>query len=144
MPVTRREAIERLAEIGTCEIPDWVLGLFPEKPGCGFVLRPRPGFPYLYEHAAEQNPYRRLRVICTAAVEADGKRWIHVSFSKPREAPSWADASRVKRVFIGDERKAIQVHPPASEYVNDHPFCLHWWSCLDGDGLPDFRHKGTV
>jgi len=134
------------------EIPDWALDLYPRNPGHGFVLRPQhgfalrphPGIPYRYEHVAEQDKRGRMLVICTAAVEADGKRWMHVSFSRPNTMPSWADASRVKRVFVGADRKAIQVHPPESEYVSDHPFCLHWWSCLDGDGLPDFRHKGTI
>jgi hypothetical protein len=58
--------------------------------------------------------------------------------------PSWEDCRLVKDTFIGRDRRALQILPPASEYVNIHPYCLHLWSCLDGAGLPDFRHGGQI
>jgi hypothetical protein len=126
------------------EIPDWVLPLFPLEPGQGFVRRPREGIPYRYVDVREVNVDHRLAVICTARVEADGQRWIHVSFARPDKVPTWADASRVKRVFVGEERKAVQVMPCVSEHVNFHPHCLHLFACLDRDPLPDFRVLGTI
>ena len=33
----------------------------------------------------------------------------------------------VKTVFWDREDCVVQFHPPESEYVNDHPFCLHLW-----------------
>ena len=82
----------------------------------------------------------RLRVICSVAREADGKRWLHVSLSRAHKVPFWADVRRVKDLFIGPDRKAIQVLPRAAEYVNIHPHTLHLFCCLEGDTLPDFTH----
>jgi hypothetical protein len=114
--------------------PDWALDLFPRAP----VMFVHTGS-HVYEHAAV-----RMRVICSAAVYGDGKRWMHVSVSRPNALPDWNDLRLVKDTFIGRDRKAIQILPPASEYVNDHKYVLHLWACLDGDGLPDFRRNGTI
>jgi hypothetical protein len=70
----------------------------------------------------------------------EGKRWIHFSIAHPSRIPHFEELRRYKDAFLGVERKAIQVLPPKSEYVNIHPYCLHLFSCLDGDGLPDFTH----
>jgi hypothetical protein len=80
-----------------------------------------------------------LSVIVSESIERDGRVWLHVSMSRPTRLPTWSDMRRVKDAFIGKERKAIQVFPPDSEYVNQHPYCLHLFCCLDGDVLPDFR-----
>ncbi len=85
-----------------------------------------------------------LKVIISGRVEDDGRRWIHVSCSHRNRLPSWQTLREVKDTFIGKERKAIQVLPPQSEYVNLHNYGLHLWCCLDGDGLPDFRIDGLV
>lgn len=87
---------------------------------------------------------RGLFVMVSGAVELDGRRWIHVSVSRRDRLPSYDDLALVKRAFIGDERKALQVFAPSSEHYNLHAFCLHLWCCLDGDGLPDFRAMGQV
>lgn len=84
-----------------------------------------------------------LMVIVSGRTEADGRRWIHVSFSHPNRSPTWETTVLVKKAFLGD-RKALQVLPPEAEYVNIHPYCLHLWCCLDGDGLPDFRVGGEI
>ncbi len=83
-----------------------------------------------------------LGVIISGCTEGDGRRWLHVSASHKNRPPTWDKMCEVKRLFIGPDLRAIQVHPPASEYVNIHPYCLHLWACLDGDGLPDFRKDG--
>jgi hypothetical protein len=44
-------------------------------------------------------------------------------------------------LFVGKERKAVQVLPPASEYVNIHPHCLHLYAAIEHDPLPDFRMR---
>jgi hypothetical protein len=84
-----------------------------------------------------------LGVILSLAVELDEKLWLHVSMSRARQLPSWEDIRRVKLLFIGRERTAYQVLPPESRYVNIHPFCLHLWTCLDGDVTPDFTRGGS-
>lgn len=84
-----------------------------------------------------------LTVVVSGRTEADGKKWIHVSASHPNRPPTWATMCVVKERFLGD-RRAIQVHVPRDQWVNLHPYCLHLWCCLDGDGLPDFRVVGST
>jgi hypothetical protein len=80
----------------------------------------------------------RTIVIASASVEGDGKRWLHVSVSHANHLPTWDTLRTVKDDFIGKDRKAVQIFPRASEYVNINPNVLHLWHCLDGDVLPDF------
>lgn len=120
------------------DIPEWAADLFPSQP-------------LLFEHLGNYSfrqigvrPMVALRVICSARLEADGKRWMHVSCSRQDRLPDWQDLRLVKDTFIGRDRLAIQVLPRASEYVNCHPRVLHLWSCLDSDPCPDFRHEGMI
>lgn len=41
--------------------------------------------------------------------------------------PTWEEMCWIKGQFWGPEDRVIQYHPPASEYINDHPYCLHLW-----------------
>jgi hypothetical protein len=63
-----------------------------------------------------------LRVIA-----ASGLGWDHVSVSLPDRTPTWAEMHFVKRAFFEDHETAMQLHPPESDYVNQHPHCLHLW-----------------
>jgi hypothetical protein len=63
-----------------------------------------------------------LRVIFS-----DGIGWNHVSVSLPTRCPSWEEMCYVKNVFFDPEETVMQLHPPESTYVNNHPFCLHLW-----------------
>lgn len=83
----------------------------------------------------------RMLVLASYNTARDGSNWWHVSMSKPSELPSWADVREAKDLFVGRERKAIIVLPKASEYVNLHPHCMHLWSPLETDPLPDFRQE---
>lgn len=86
-----------------------------------------------------------LAVIASVDQELDGKLWLHVSLSRAKRLPSYEDMTRVKRLFIGRQRYAYEVHAPEAKHVNIHPFCLHLWCCLDGPVLPDFtRGGGTI
>ncbi len=80
-----------------------------------------------------------LRVIVDCEQKSDGKRWLHVSFSRKNWTPSHQDACMVKVAFIGN-RYAYAVFPPADRYVNIHEHCLHLWALAEGDGrvLPEF------
>lgn len=100
------------------------------------------GAQYVY-----QRSIHKMFVIVSAGMEQDGRRWLHVSVSKPptrskNKMPSYNDLRHVKEVFVGRDRKAIEVHAPAAEHVNLHTGVRHLWSCLDGDPLPDFT-QGT-
>jgi len=81
-----------------------------------------------------------LRVIIDCEEKSDGKRWVHVSFSRAKWIPSHQDTSMVKDAFIGEGRYAYTVFPPSDRYVNIHQNCLHLWASCEGDGrvLPEF------
>ena len=48
--------------------------------------------------------------------------------------------SLTRRLFLGEDVKAMQVFPPKDRYVNLNPYVLHLFVCLseEGDGLPEF------
>ncbi len=69
------------------------------------------------------------------AMSGDGLGWEHVSVSFPDRCPTWAEMCKVKELFWDDDDTVIQYHPPKSDYVNCHPFCLHLWRPV-GIGLP--------
>jgi len=83
-----------------------------------------------------------LRVLTSVAMESDCQFWLHVSCSRTNQLPSYDDLKRVKAVFIGDDRKAIEVHPPRREHVNINPFVRHLWCCLTDNPFPDFTKGG--
>lgn len=65
-----------------------------------------------------------LAVIASSGEETG---WEHVSVSLPNRCPSWTEMAMVKESFWEDHETVLQLHPPRSEYVNNHPFCLHLW-----------------
>ncbi len=63
-----------------------------------------------------------LRVIAS-----DGMGWEHVSVSRSDRCPTWEEMCQVKALFWDADDCVVQFHPPESDYVNNHPFCLHLW-----------------
>jgi len=61
------------------------------------------------------------------ALASDGEGWEHVSVSFPHRCPTWEEMCEVKRIFWSDDDCVVQFHPPRSDYVNVHPYCLHLW-----------------
>lgn len=53
--------------------------------------------------------------------------WEHVSVSTAVRCPTWEEMCFVKGLFWDSEDVVIQFHPRASEYVNNHSYCLHMW-----------------
>jgi len=74
----------------------------------------------------------------------NGKRWIHVSLSRKNRIPDYDDMTRVKRDFIGEDKRAIMILPSKLYWVNIHQYCLHLFHCEDGDGLPEFSRNGMI
>jgi hypothetical protein len=72
---------------------------------------------------------RVLRVIACDGAETG---WDHVSVSleDKRKCPSWEEMCVVKRLFWNDSETVVQFHPPESDYINQHPGCLHLWRCV--------------
>jgi hypothetical protein len=76
-------------------------------------------------------------------VASDGSGWTedglpgppfeHVSVSCQARCPTWPEMAFVKSIFWSDEELVLQFHPPKSEYINDHEFCLHLWRPIGVD-----------
>jgi hypothetical protein len=77
--------------------------------------------------------------VCLEAEFIDDKLWLHASFSRRDRDPNYFGMTRVKETFIGANRKAIMVLPKREEHYSFSKHCLHLYSPLDGDPLPDFR-----
>lgn len=85
-----------------------------------------------------------LRMMASAMRELDMQHWLHVSISREDCLPSYEDLCKTKTEFIGEDKTAIQVFPPKAKHVNLHPYCLHLWTCLTSNPLPDFTRGGDV
>ncbi len=66
-------------------------------------------------------------------IASDGAGWEHVSVSRQDRCPTWAEMCEVKDLFFGPDEWVLQFHPAASDYVNNHPFCLHLWRPIGVD-----------
>lgn len=75
----------------------------------------------------------QLKII-SSGVDSEYK-WEHVSVSLEGRAPNWAEMCFVKDLFWTEEECVVQFHPPRSEYVNHHPYCLHLWKPI-GTNIP--------
>lgn len=62
-----------------------------------------------------------------SVIACSGGGWDHVSVSSKKRCPSWHEMCRIKEMFFGDNVTAIQYHPLKSDYINEHPRCLHLW-----------------
>lgn len=69
-------------------------------------------------------PHKKARFMVIAS---DSIGWEHVSVSMPDRCPTWKEMCLIKDLFWDPEDTVIQYHPAESEYVNNHPFCLHLW-----------------
>lgn len=136
-----RELIDRARE-GMPPTEAWQREVCPPPPQpCDRFIDGEDGYAWVGRIGAA-----RLKVIVSANRETDGKRWLHVSVSSGARGQrvDWYDLVRVKNLFIGRDKYAIQVFPPESQYVNIHDV-WHLWSCLDGHPLPEFsRGLGTI
>lgn len=60
-------------------------------------------------------------------IASNGEGWEHVSVSLKHKTPSWETMCDIKEMFFEDDETVLQYHPPKSEYVNIHKYCLHLW-----------------
>jgi hypothetical protein len=68
--------------------------------------------------------------VTLAVFAGSGMGWDHISVSTATRCPTWAEMEAVARVFFKDDEVAMQLHVPASDHINNHPFTLHWWRPL--------------
>lgn len=73
--------------------------------------------------------YIPFKTVTLKVIVCDGSEsgWDHVSVSLPNRCPNWVEMSHVKDLFFSDDETVVQFHPKRSEYVNNHPYCLHLW-----------------
>lgn len=65
-------------------------------------------------------------------IASDGCGWEHVSVSLPDRCPTWDEMCAIKALFWDAEDAVMQLHPPRSTWVNNHPYCLHLWRPVEG------------
>lgn len=53
--------------------------------------------------------------------------WEHVSVSTRKRTPNWYEMEHVCRLFWSEDETVMQLHPPRSDWVSNHPHCLHLW-----------------
>lgn len=100
------------------------------------------------------NGYFCLRIngVPVKCIASNGMGWRHVSVSihGSNLPPSWSIMSQVKDLFWEPEDWVVQFHPAHSEYINNHPGCLHLWQPLNAEfPKPDrillgFRDQGDI
>lgn len=74
-----------------------------------------------------------LTIIACDGKDDEAQGWEHVSVSCRNRCPNWLEMNFVKGLFWRDDETVIQFHPAKSEYVNQHPYCLHLWKPVDQD-----------
>lgn len=81
----------------------------------------------VWERLTGQN----IQVIEDITTKSDGRKWLHVSVSKPNhKMPTYDDLQLVRVLFVGEHRECYQVFPTKERYVNLGNV-LHLWACLD-------------
>lgn len=73
---------------------------------------------------------RDLRVISSPGDADQEIPWEHVSVSLPNRCPNWVEMDYIKSLFWDNEETVMQLHPPRSKWINNHPYCLHLWKPL--------------
>lgn len=92
-------------------------------------------------NGAFQIPHPKISNYTLNCIVADGEGWDHVSVTvtslvkKVERCPTWEEMCFVKSLFWEDEESVMQLHPPKSQWVNNHPYCLHMWR-PQSDNIP--------
>lgn len=60
-------------------------------------------------------------------IASQGEDWDHISVSRANRCPNWPEMEYIKRMFFKDDETAMQLHVPATDHINVHPYCLHLW-----------------
>jgi hypothetical protein len=70
-----------------------------------------------------------LKIIASDAREEPDRSegWEHVSVSLRNRCPNWPEMTFAKSLFWEPEETVVQLHPPESTYISNHPYCLHLW-----------------
>ena len=72
-----------------------------------------------------------LRILASPGDANEAVPWEHVSVSCHNRCPNWHEMCFVKDLCWDAEVTVMQLHPPRSRWINQHPYCLHLWRPLD-------------
>lgn len=75
-------------------------------------------------------------------IASNGGGWEHVSISirdyrkkkviKPVvRTPTWNEMCFIKSCFWKDDEEVMQLHPPKSDWISNHNYCLHLWRPIE-------------
>ena len=90
------------------------------------------GDPACRFNGAWEIPHHPTGVILRV-VASDGWAWDHVSVSLRNRTPNWREMEFICRLFWTEDEAVMQLHPPRSEWISNHPYCLHMWKPQDSD-----------
>lgn len=85
-------------------------------------------------------PHPRIKnyfFLCIISDGHDSTMWEHVSIVvkshdiKVKRCPTWEEMCFVKDCFWHEEETVVQYHPPKSESVDNHQYCLHLFRHID-------------
>lgn len=86
-----------------------------------------------------------LKIIASPGDANEDVPWEHVSVSTRNRCPNWTEMCFVKDLFWEPEETVMQLHPPRSQWINQHPYCLHLWRPLNAEiPLPPRIAVGVV
>ena len=88
-----------------------------------------PGFEDCTGKVSGAYQFKYLRIIASSPHDYPdiSEGWEHVSVSTATRCPTWSEMCLVKDLFWPEEEAVYQLHPPKSEWISNHPFCLHMW-----------------
>lgn len=76
-------------------------------------------------------PHQKIQYARLVVIASNGEGWEHVSVTLSgknlNRCPIWDEMCFIKDLFWDDTDCVLQFHPPKSEYVNNHAYCLHLW-----------------
>jgi hypothetical protein len=79
-------------------------------------------------------PHHRIKDYFYVCLISDGLGWEHVSISlitrkgkTVERCPTWEEMCYIKDLFWTEKECVMQLHPPHSQYINMHKYCLHLW-----------------
>ena len=87
--------------------------------------------------------FNGLQIIASAGEYDDGREWLHISVSRKSRILTYDEMTRIKRDFIGDDKKAVLVLPEKKNHVNIHENCLHLFYSA-ANPLPEFSGNGFI
>ncbi len=87
--------------------------------------------PLAGNYGDEQNGAFHIKPKGLTILISAGDGWEHVSVSRVSKMPSYEDMEWAKQKFWGANACVMQLHVPAEDHVNYHPFCLHLWRPID-------------